>query len=520
MIPPQGNASRDHLSAIQPPGVVNNATPAVAYAAPLLVGKYAIEGNMVIWSGRWGMNESAFEGAGLTSRFEMKSSVDETQVAPFNGVFNGFFEIAGPKGIDTIAEKGVEIRFAPNTAEETNLYQVEGDGTNKYGKFKLQGTYAHDTAQLRLYKVYLPKAVKAKPVKRGRTPKAKKTPKAVVTPAPRAAAPVKAVLLSSTPVVQTPASRKHSERKRILPAHLREDMARANSSKLPVSLKKCAELLNFIKANQLAHPFLHPVDPVALNLPTYHQIITNPMDLTTVESNLAQSFYTDPYQFAGHVRLTFNNGMTFNAEAHMVHIWAKKLLELFNKKFKNVEKFHEKQDNVVESGSEKGSKVKKLKTEKNVDGTVRRKSTSKKVRKTSTDETSEMALMKAQIEMMKAQIEVLHRTGNTPTGTTPVGGKLNELTPELLHRAMTFEEKRELSMNINRLPEGKLGRVLQIISERVPLKPGQQRDDEIEIDINSFDTPTLRELQHYVRVCFYYIYSLIDIHVGVGCFEY
>lgn len=73
------------------------------------------------------------------------------------------------------------------------------------------------------------------------------------------------------------------------------------------------------------------------------------------------------------------------------------------------------------------------------------------------------------------------------------------MTAEEMNRAMTFEEKRQLSRDINKLPEAKLGRVIQIINERVPLKPGQTVEDEIEIDINSFDTPTLRTLQVYVR---------------------
>ena len=58
---------------------------------------------------------------------------------------------------------------------------------------------------------------------------------------------------------------------------------------------------------------------------------------------------------------------------------------------------------------------------------------------------------------------------------------------------MTFDEKRTLSMNINKLPSGKLNKVLQIIAESMPL--GDQNDEEIEIDIGALDTKTLRELQ-------------------------
>ena len=66
-------------------------------------------------------------------------------------------------------------------------------------------------------------------------------------------------------------------------------------------------------------------------------------------------------------------------------------------------------------------------------------------------------------------------------------------------RPMTFDEKRTLSMNINKLPSGKLNKVLQIIAESMPL--GDQNDEEIEIDIGALDTKTLRELQRYVKGC-------------------
>jgi hypothetical protein len=56
-----------------------------------------------------------------------------------------------------------------------------------------------------------------------------------------------------------------------------------------------------------------------------------------------------------------------------------------------------------------------------------------------------------------------------------------------------------LSLAINKLTGDKLNRVLQIISERMPLG-SQNGDEEIEIDLAKLDTPTLRHLQEYVKV--------------------
>lgn len=43
--------------------------------------------------------------------------------------------------------------------------------------------------------------------------------------------------------------------------------------------KRCSKILGLIKSNSLAGPFLFPVDPIAMNLPTYTDIVKNPMDL-------------------------------------------------------------------------------------------------------------------------------------------------------------------------------------------------------------------------------------------------
>ena len=50
--------------------------------------------------------------------------------------------------------------------------------------------------------------------------------------------------------------------------------------------KRCSKILNIIKNSHLIGPFMYPVDPIALNIPTYFEIVKKPMDLTTVEEKL------------------------------------------------------------------------------------------------------------------------------------------------------------------------------------------------------------------------------------------
>uniref|UniRef100_A0A8C9S604 Bromodomain-containing protein 2 n=1 Tax=Scleropages formosus TaxID=113540 RepID=A0A8C9S604_SCLFO len=67
-------------------------------------------------------------------------------------------------------------------------------------------------------------------------------------------------------------------------------------------------------------------------------------------------------------------------------------------------------------------------------------------------------------------------------------------------RPMTYDEKRQLSLDINKLPGEKLGRVVHIIQSREP-SLRDSNPEEIEIDFETLKPSTLRELERYVMMC-------------------
>ena len=67
-------------------------------------------------------------------------------------------------------------------------------------------------------------------------------------------------------------------------------------------------------------------------------------------------------------------------------------------------------------------------------------------------------------------------------------------------RPMTYEEKRQLSLDINSLAPDRLTRVVEIIQEGLPRNANGGEPDEIEIDMDKLDTKTLRRLEQYVRL--------------------
>ncbi|XP_056587358.1 bromodomain-containing protein 3a isoform X2 [Triplophysa dalaica] len=80
------------------------------------------------------------------------------------------------------------------------------------------------------------------------------------------------------------------------------------------------------------------------------------------------------------------------------------------------------------------------------------------------------------------------------------GGRGYESDDEEMSLPMTYDEKRQLSLDINRLPGEKLGRVVHIIQSREPTLR-DSNPDEIEIDFETLKPSTLRELERYVKSC-------------------
>ncbi|KAM4604547.1 bromodomain testis-specific protein-like [Discoglossus pictus] len=78
--------------------------------------------------------------------------------------------------------------------------------------------------------------------------------------------------------------------------------------------------------------------------------------------------------------------------------------------------------------------------------------------------------------------------------------KLHLSSDEDHGKPMNYDEKRQLSLDINKLPGEKLGRVVHIIQSREPsLKDSNPH--EIEIDFETLKPSTLRHLERYVMVC-------------------
>ena len=242
------------------------------------------------------------------------------------------------------------------------------------------------------------------------------------------------------------------------------------------------------------------------------------MDLGTVSSKLRNGTYGESTtMFKDDVQLVFSNAMLYNKPETNVYKMAVKVKEHFDSRYDTLEKrlarsALKKQQEMASktpipmsrssSSSSTGASRKKR-----ASGKRKRPSTSGKFNNSqyyqnsgpSTASNAEMNRLKEQMRQMQAMIDSLAKS-NAAASTAAVleSTKAKKSTGRKGPRPLSFDEKRILSEQINELPSDKLTRVLHIISESMPLSKTDDVD-EIEIDIDSMDTKTLRRLQRFVR---------------------
>ncbi|CAK9171622.1 unnamed protein product [Ilex paraguariensis] len=101
--------------------------------------------------------------------------------------------------------------------------------------------------------------------------------------------------------------------------------------------QQCSSILNTLMNHPYAWVFNKPVDPVALNIPDYFSIISQPMDLGTIKTKLEGTVYFSIDEFGADVRLTFSNAMLYNPPSNNVHHMAKELDKIFSGRWKLLE---------------------------------------------------------------------------------------------------------------------------------------------------------------------------------------
>ncbi|KAJ2454223.1 hypothetical protein EV183_001708 [Coemansia sp. RSA 2336] len=106
----------------------------------------------------------------------------------------------------------------------------------------------------------------------------------------------------------------------------------ADGSSLPpdllmneVALDRAKSIINKLKLDEHLWPFILPVDPVALGIPVYFDIVKNPMDFSTILKKLDKKVYKYVSEFVADIQLIVDDCFLFNLPDTPVHECGKKL---------------------------------------------------------------------------------------------------------------------------------------------------------------------------------------------------
>ncbi|PIA16200.1 Bromodomain-domain-containing protein [Coemansia reversa NRRL 1564] len=94
---------------------------------------------------------------------------------------------------------------------------------------------------------------------------------------------------------------------------------------IPLDQERARAVVNSLKKHDSAWPFLKPVDPVALGVPTYFDIVKNPMDLSTIQRKISKKSYRSVADFVADIQLIVDDCFMFNPPDSPVHECGKAL---------------------------------------------------------------------------------------------------------------------------------------------------------------------------------------------------
>ncbi|XP_004068304.1 bromodomain-containing protein 3 [Oryzias latipes] len=318
------------------------------------------------------------------------------------------------------------------------------------------------------------------------------------------------------------------------------DMFEDKRVRLTEKLRDCNNILKEMLSKRhcaYAWPFYTPVDAIALGLQDYHDIIKQPMDLSTIKKKMDHQEYTNATEFAADVRLMFSNCYRYNPPSHGVVYMARKLQEVFEARYMKMSQEPEgcpvsrqpgdtgKADRVgslstsasseTEGPSEQESSSKEVNTQlahleerlKAV-GTQLARLTQEPLMKTKEKQKKEKRLKGKNAAQLKRKC-IKSKTGvekSTASKTLSLlGGKTSFGVPlksenEISSKPVTYQEKKQLKSDINMLPGDKLGELLNIIKSRESYLQESNLEDVV-IDFDMVKPSTLTVLQRFVAEC-------------------
>lgn len=276
-----------------------------------------------------------------------------------------------------------------------------------------------------------------------------------------------------------------------------------------LELRFCEHALDLIRGPKYArvnHVFLLPVDPVALNIPHYRQIVRHPMDLGTMTQKLKQGQYGKASEVRKDFDLMIDNCLLFNPVGNPVRDLAIELKREFDQIWREKEKWERANKPKVERAS-------------SVSGDESAAEESEE------DEDEPQDEAQATIRALSQKLaEMQNQLAGLGQGKAPKSKKAKDVSkskpkksaPAAVSRPakvapapkskpkkqkpVTYEEKQEISSAVEKMDGGQIERLTQIITENC--EKYRNMGDEMELEIDDLPDDVQRLLLRHVRGIF------------------
>lgn len=368
----------------------------------------------------------------------------------------------------------------------------------------------------------------AKPVKKpsvSTAPKARRESrtgpiaKSPTAPTPTAASPNNPWPLQSDglPLIRRDSSSANDRPKREIHRPPSKDLpystAKPRKKKYQQELKFCESVVTELmkpKYAKFAFPFLAPVDPVALNIPSYLKIIKNPKDFGTIEKDLKAGAYQSAKDFYKDANLVFQNCYKFNIEGDEVHKMGKQLNELFNSLWAEKGDWlaqHAPEAEPQSPGSGYSDEEEEEEEEEADPAQAQFLAIQQQIAQL--NETAQQLLQQQQ-KGKRASPKAPSKKKSKSSAAAPPKRRNTQLSvpppvkagkPKARPKApapLSYTQKQEISDGISTLGDADMRRAVQIIRNGCP-NLANTNDDEMELDMDEINDDTLRELFKFIK---------------------
>lgn len=355
------------------------------------------------------------------------------------------------------------------------------------------------------------KAKKASPAPKQAPPRREQRPQ----PPPPAPAPERssigetfALQADGTPQIRRDSQTKRPARAIKPPANREVTYPKPKRKEAQAELKFCEHVLDELRSpkyGQLNHVFLMPVDPVALNIPHYRQIIKQPMDLSTMAQKLKQGQYSSAKEFEKDFKLMISNCLDFNPPGNTVRDMGIQ----FRREFEQ-----------IWNGKAGWERAHKQKSERTSSGSDESAEESEEDDEPEDAAQATIAALSKQLAEMQNQIAMMGQGGKPPKSkkvkdaSKSVSKKKSAPAPlpkpskaapapkakPKKQRPVTYDEKQEISTAVEKMDGSQIEKLTSIITENC--EKYRNMGDEMELEIDDLPDDVQRLLLKHVRSIF------------------